>query len=166
MLASSITSINPAWFTPLGGIIGGVVGYLGYQRLRRNDRQAREFLAALQQDELLGHKNIPGVPDKPSLSERHAETNVRLTKLEIDVSEMARELHPNGGSSMLDTVNKTHRLAEDAAINAAEAARVLAERERMRVAGEVLLRDRIRQHPEMRELNELLNVLPPPTEGI
>lgn len=114
--------INPAWFTPLGGLIGGSATAAAIYWARRKDRENKRWTDALIKDEILGHKNIPSVPDKKSMSER-------LGLVEVGLNEVRRELHPNGGASLADKIVETHKLAEQALAEQARVARALKTKE-------------------------------------
>ena len=89
--------------------------------LLRHDQQRRVF------DVILGVPNIA-----PSLDTRlrrlhdlvHILDN-RAARLEINVHDMQKELHPNGGASMRDDVTVTRRLAEEAKLEAKRVADAL-----------------------------------------
>lgn len=109
-------------------IVGG--GLLGVWWVRKPDKkgrlEAKEKEEAanrrkyLVEDEILGHTNIPGIPDKDGLGKRAA-------RMEMAISGMQRELHPNGGSSMNDKVNQTLTLVAQGNADIAQTKRAVEE---------------------------------------
>ena len=157
-------SLDPTLFAPLGGFIGGSATALGIWASRRAERARRREGDYLLRQLLVGRKDVPGFEDTPGLDKRLTDQEMRLASVVITTQGMSRELHPNHGTSLKDTVDATHRLAQQAAVDAGKVAKAFDDRETIRRAGEKLLRDRIREHPTMIELNQLLDVLPPPEE--
>jgi hypothetical protein len=90
----------------LGAIIAGGTTILATMWLKRPDkttRKEREQRRFLVEDEIIGHKDVPGVVDKDGLG-------VRTARMELILGGVQRELHPNGGASLADKVNETHRM--------------------------------------------------------
>lgn len=114
----------------LGGAISLATWYITERRQRPlREAEARERASrdaekarrdALIYDEIVGHKDMPGVPDKVPMAKR-------LETVEAGVRTVVRELHPNGGASLADTINATHRLAEQAADHSLHVAEALEE---------------------------------------
>ena len=107
--------MNIAQLAPLLGGTGGIGTALGVYLSRRQGRKEKAVTDALVKDEILGHRGIQGVPDKRGLSER-------LGMLELGLGGIQRELYPDGNGSLGTKIIDTHRLAEQAAIAAADAA--------------------------------------------
>lgn len=92
--------------TLLGALFTGGLGLVGIWWFRRPNKQERELQALrhyLVEDEIIGHKDVPGVPDKDGLGQRTA-------RMEIALSGIQRELYPNGGSSLADAVQETRAM--------------------------------------------------------
>lgn len=143
----------------LGTLLGGgstacvAVGAWFATRSERKEKRRREWLV---QDEILGHKDVPGVPDKRPMS-------TRLATLEIGMQDVRRELHPNGGSSLADTITQTHRLAERAADHAKLVADSLEADKKAERAQEVLIRSYVMANPEQfPELFRIIQMFPLP----
>lgn len=115
-----IAAINPAFFAPIGGVIGGTAAWAAHIWTRDKAVGEARTRSTLVEDEILGHRGVRGLPDKKGLSER-------LALVELGVGQVQRELHPNGGTSLADTIMATHRLAEQAADHATGIARDLSE---------------------------------------
>lgn len=115
-------TIHPDAVMALCMVVAGIASWVSWYVAERRQRPARAAEAAdraekdaerarrdaLIYDEIVGHKDMPGVPDKKPMAQR-------LEIVEAMIRSAVRELHPNGGSSLADTINATHKLAAQAA---------------------------------------------------
>ena len=95
----------------LGGLIGGIATALGIYASHRKERQAKRVADLLLRDLIVGHTGIPGVADRDGLDKRLTKQEHRLAAVVLNVQDISKELHPNGGASLADKVNSTHALA-------------------------------------------------------
>lgn len=136
---------------PLVGGLGTLAGALAAWITWWPGHKQRKLAQWLIQDEIIGHKNLPGVPDKPPISHR-------LGALEIGMQSLQRELHPNGGASLADRVNAT-------AESTKHIANVVQAREAERRTQDALVRGIVQANPDkFQELYDILKMLPEPRD--
>lgn len=111
-----VTAIG-LWIVGASTVVGAIVGLW---RVGRAAWQAARKLGHFL-DDWFGEDSRPGVPGRPGFPERLGRVEDQVTSLSREVSEVrqtvsniSRELHPNGGSSMRDAIDRMHiRLADD-----------------------------------------------------
>lgn len=95
---------NPGWIVALLALISAVLGAIAFigRWAWRLARRTGHFL-----DDYFGEEAHAGLPATPGVMARLAAVERKLSAVENDVAAISRQVHVDGGHSLLDVVRRT-----------------------------------------------------------